>query len=210
MTDIKAEQQSTESRILQAAEEEFMAKGFDGSRTMAIAKRAGVTHAMLHYYFRTKQMLFERIIAEKMQQMSGVMTTVFVAGNMPLAERVRRGVEQHFDFIAANPDLPRFIAQEVYAHPERHAIMQSQLLSVADRLIGDMQRNIDESAAAGLTDPIDARMLILDIVSLNIFTFICFPIVQPMLGNLAIDREAFLAKRRVENVEVILRRIKKS
>ena len=52
----------TESRILQAAEEEFLLKGLEGARTTAIAERAGVTHAMLHYYFRTKNMLFERII----------------------------------------------------------------------------------------------------------------------------------------------------
>lgn len=55
----------TESRILQAAEEEFLLKGLEGARTTAIAERAGVTHAMLHYYFRTKNMLFERIIEEK-------------------------------------------------------------------------------------------------------------------------------------------------
>ena len=209
MTDIKAEQQSTESRILQAAEEEFMAKGFEGARTMAIAKRAGVTHAMLHYYFRTKQMLFERIIAEKTKQIGGIMSSVFVAGDMPLMERVRLGVERHFDFVAANPDLPRFIAQEVYSHPERHAIMQTQLASMAAELLKDMQKNIDDSADAGLTTRIDARMLILDIVSLNIFTFICYPLVQPLLGNLGTDREAFLAQRKAENVEVIMRRIKK-
>lgn len=209
MTDIKPEQQSTESRILQAAEEEFMAKGLEGARTTAIAKRAGVTHAMLHYYFRTKKMLFDRIIAEKMRQVGGIMSTVFVNGDMPLEERVRLGVERHFDFVAANPDLPRFIVQEVYSHPEHSEAMQSQLSAMAAEMLDNMQKNIDDSADAGLTARIDARMLILDIVSLNIFTFICFPIAQPMLGDLAADREAFLAKRRAENVEVILRRIKK-
>ena len=91
----------TESRILQAAEEEFLLKGLEGARTTAIAERAGVTHAMLHYYFRTKNMLFERIIEEKMRNAGNIMQAVFVLGDMPLMERVKRGVEQHFDFIAA-------------------------------------------------------------------------------------------------------------
>ena len=113
----------TESRILQAAEEEFLLKGLEGARTTAIAERAGVTHAMLHYYFRTKNMLFERIIEEKMRNAGNIMQAVFVLGDMPLMERVKRGVEQHFDFIAANPNLPRFVIQEIYSHPERHEIM---------------------------------------------------------------------------------------
>lgn len=49
----------TEERILKAAETEFFTKGFDGARTTSIAERAGVTHAMLHYYFRSKALLFE-------------------------------------------------------------------------------------------------------------------------------------------------------
>ena len=41
-----------EQAILEAAEREFIAKGFAGARTTSIAEAAGVTHAMLHYYFR--------------------------------------------------------------------------------------------------------------------------------------------------------------
>lgn len=65
---------STESRILAAAEGEFLDKGFDGARTTTIAARAGVTHAMLHYYFRTKGQLFERIISSKIEQLKNMMS----------------------------------------------------------------------------------------------------------------------------------------
>ena len=54
--------QKREQAILEAAEREFLKKGFDGARTTSIAAAAGVTHAMLHYYFRTKEQLFERIL----------------------------------------------------------------------------------------------------------------------------------------------------
>lgn len=137
------------------------------SRTTAIAERAGVTHAMLHYYFRTKNMLFERIIEEKMRNAGNIMQAVFVLGDMPLMERVKRGVEQHFDFIAANPNLPRFVIQEIYSHPERHEIMRSQVLTITKDWLCDLQRHIDESAATKATEWIDARMLLLDIVSLQ-------------------------------------------
>lgn len=199
----------TESRILQAAEEEFLLKGLEGARTSAIAERAGVTHAMLHYYFRTKNMLFERIIEEKMRNAGNIMQAVFVLGDMPLMERVKRGVEQHFDFIAANPNLPRFVIQEIYSHPERHEIMRSQVLTITKDWLCDLQRHIDESAATKATEWIDARMLLLDIVSLNLFAFIGYPFVSLMFDGLVTDKKVFFEKRKAENVELIMRRLKK-
>ena len=184
----------TESRILQAAEEEFLLKGLEGARTTAIAERAGVTHAMLHYYFRTKNMLFERIIEEKMRNAGNIMQAVFVLGDMPLMERVKRGVEQHFDFIAANPNLPRFVIQEIYSHPERHEIMRSQVLTITKDWLCDLQRHIDESAATKATEWIDARMLLLDIVSLNLFAFIGYPFVSLMFDGLVTDKKVFFEK----------------
>lgn len=199
----------TESRILQAAEEEFLLKGLEGARTTAIAERAGVTHAMLHYYFRTKNMLFERIIEEKMRNAGNIMQAVFVLGDMPLMERVKRGVEQHFDFIAANPNLPRFVIQEIYSHPERHEIMRSQVLTITKDWLCDLQRHIDESAATKATEWIDARMLLLDIVSLSLFAFIGYPFVSLMFDGLVTDKKVFFEKRKAENVELIMRRLKK-
>ena len=199
----------TESRILQAAEEEFLLKGLEGARTTAIAERAGVTHAMLHYYVRTKNMLFERIIEEKMRNAGNIMQAVFLLGDMPLMERVKRGVEQHFDFIAANPNLPRFVIQEIYSHPERHEIMRSQVLTITKDWLCDLQRHIDESAATKATEWIDARMLLLDIVSLNLFAFIGYPFVSLMFDGLVTDKKVFFEKRKAENVELIMRRLKK-
>ena len=72
----KQERQNKESEILAAAEQEFIAKGYDGARTTSIAQAAGVTHALLHYYFRTKEQLFERIVDEKFRVMSQSMLAI--------------------------------------------------------------------------------------------------------------------------------------
>lgn len=73
----------------------------------------------------------------------------------------------------------------------------------------DIQQELDASAARGETEPIDARMLLLDIISLNVFPFIGFHIIEPVFGDLSGDREHFSGMRRAENVEIILRRLKK-
>ena len=199
-----------EQTILEAAEREFLNKGFAGARTTSSAEAAGVTHAMLHYYFRTKEQLFERILDEKMRLMSQSVLTAFGQPGLPLAERLRNGVERHFDFIAANPDLPRFIVNEVFSRPERYETMRTRIREIAEVLMHDIQQELDASAARGETDRIDVRMLMLDIISLNVFPFIAFPVVEPILGDLSGDRSRFFELRRSENVEIILRRLKKS
>ena len=54
--------------ILDAAEQEFAEHGFHGTRMVAIAKRAGVTHGLLHYYFDSKDRLYEQVVGRLRQQ----------------------------------------------------------------------------------------------------------------------------------------------
>ncbi|MFR2524564.1 TetR/AcrR family transcriptional regulator [uncultured Alistipes sp.] len=200
--------QKREQAILEAAEREFLKKGFDGARTTSIAAAAGVTHAMLHYYFRTKEQLFERILDEKMRMMGQSVLAAFGDARLPLPERLRNGIERHFDFIAANPDLPRFIVNEVFARPERYEAMQRQIRSLMGVMLIDTQRALDEAADRGEIRRIDVRMLMLDIISLNVFVFIAYPILEPLLGDLTADRERFFELRKAETVETVMRRLK--
>ena len=198
-----------EEAILEAAEREFIAKGFDGARTTSIAEAAGVTHAMLHYYFRTKENIFNRILDEKMRLMSRSVLMAFGEAGLPLIERLRKGIENHFDFVVENPGLPRFIVNEVMSRPERHEAFKRRIGYLLGAVVGGLQHELDEAADRGETERIDVRMLMLDIVSLNIFSFIAMPTIEPLTGDLAADRETFYRLRKAENVEVILRRIKK-
>ena len=200
--------QKREQAILEAAEREFLKKGFDGARTTSIAAAAGVTHAMLHYYFRTKEQLFERILDEKMRMMGQSVLAAFGDARLPLIERLRNGIERRFDFIAANPDLPRFIVNEVFARPERYEAMQRQIRSLMGVMLIDTQRALDEAADRGEIRRIDVRMLMLDIISLNVFVFIAYPILEPLLGDLTADRERFFELRKAETVETVMRRLK--
>lgn len=200
--------QSTEARILQAAEKEFFEKGYAGARTASIAEAAGVTHAMLHYYFRTKDKLFEQIVAGKINMLGDIILSAIGDGNLPLEERIRQGVERHFDFIAANRDLPRFIVNEVLSRPNHIEIMKRNALHIVNSLLGSLQREIDEYAARGLCRKVDARMLLIDIVSLNVFPFMAAPIVYSAIGDSYSNYDEFLAMRKKENVETILNKLK--
>lgn len=198
----------TEARILEAAEREFLTKGFAGARTTSIAEAAGVTHAMFHYYFRTKEKLFDRIITEKISLLRNVVLESVCGADMSLEDKIRNAIERHLDFIAANPDLPRFLVGEVFNSPDRTAILLDKVKAYAPAMLEELQRQIDEAAAKGIFRRVDARMLIIDITSLNIFSFMVSPLINAVLGGPVVGSEDFVEQRKKENFETIMRKLK--
>lgn len=203
------EKQSKEQQILAAAEQEFLTRGYDGARTTSIAQAAGVTHAMLHYYFRTKEQLFERIVDEKFETMSHSMFAIMGDPSLPIVERIKGGIESHFDFVAQNPLLPRFVINEIISRPERYDVLYKRVGAIIDNVYRGLQSEINRSAERGEIERVDIKMLFISIMSLNIFTFLAYPFMEPLMGELMVNRERFLAERKAENIETILRRIKK-
>ncbi len=202
--------QSKEQQILAAAEQEFLTKGYDGARTTSIAKSAGVTHAMLHYYFRTKEQLFERIVDEKFHTMSHSMFAIMGDPKQPIVERIKGGISAHFDFIAQNPLLPHFVINEIITRPERYEVLYKRAGPIIETTYRDLQQEINCAAERGEIEKIDIKMLFISIMSMNIFTFLAYPFMEPLMGELMANREEFLAARKAENIETILRRIKKT
>ena len=199
--------QSKEQQILAAAEQEFLTRGYDGARTTSIAQAAGVTHAMLHYYFRTKEQLFERIVDEKFETMSHSMFAIMGDPSLPIVERIKGGIEAHFDFVAQNPLLPRFVINEIFSRPERYDVLYKRVGAIIDNVYRGLQSEINRSAERGEIERVDIKMLFISFMSLNIFTFLAYPFMEPLMGELMANRERFLAERKAENIETILRRI---
>lgn len=203
----QSEPQSTEERILEAAVQEFMTKGYAGARTTAIAEAAGVTHAMLHYYFRTKDKLLDRIIESKIGTLRDIMLASLGDPTIPLFDKIKSTIENHQDFIAANPELPRFMINEVLSRPDRMPKVIEQLKHHTPLVVQSLQRQIDEYADRGLCRRVDAGMLMLDIVSLNIFPFSARPMVNALLGGMMENPQAFVEARKIENVETIMKKL---
>lgn len=198
----------TEARILRAAEREFMAKGFAGARTQAIAEAAGVNHAMLHYYFRTKELLFERIIAEKFEILGRLIAPSIEDTHSSIFQMLARLINSHLDLISQNPDLPRFILTEIYSNPERLRQVSDNVSEFASKIVSNMQRKIDQAARAGLCRMTDARKLLIDVISLNLMPFMAAPIINAAFNGYMEDMEAFVKQRKQENYDTITRKLK--
>lgn len=197
----------TEQLILEAAEREFSSKGFAGARTASIAAEAGVTHTMLHYYFRTKEKLFERIFNEKVNRILNMVITPMVSSGGTIKEKIRKGIEAHFDFLMANRDLPIFFVTTLSSRPELYEEIRRLLVSAAGERNLAMQSELDSAAQRGEICRVDVNDLFADIASLNVMPFITCPIMMAALGYASEDEERFFADRKRENVEIILKRL---
>ena len=200
-------QNNKEQAILAAAKEEFLDKGYDGARTTSIARNAGVTHAMLHYYFKTKEQLFERIFHETMGMLVEGILEVFTHTDKPFKERIAEALDVHFEVIRQNPRLPFFMIREVASRPERFAVIKNVISLFAGNLLITMQHDIDQAVTQGEIDHIDATTLLLDIVSLNVFPFIAKPVFEAATGQDLNPESIFWEQRKQENIEIIMRRL---
>ncbi len=196
--------------ILLAAEQEFIEHGYDGAKTVSIARRAGVTHAMLHYYFGTKMRLFEQVLNTKVRVIAADIVRAFTSqdGNEPLIDRIIKGQQAHFDGLAANPGLPLFVLNEVSRNDQLLAMFAERVQSLGAELIGGLQSEIDREVSRGTFKPIKAADLLLDIVSLNLFPLLAQPVLRKVSHIIyGIDYDQLLASRRQEIGTVIRARI---
>lgn len=200
--------QNTEQQILRVAELEFLSKGYNGARTTSIAKAAGVTHAMLHYYFRTKELLFERIIDKKMTEITPLITYLIGNESLPLVDRIREAVSVHFDFVMANPDLPKFLINEVIPYHDRSVMLISKVKDIF-KIFEKLQHEVNEASSRGEIEHFNVPMLFQSILAINIFPSLMSEFIPQILTDDKLTQERYMALRKAENIEIIMRRIQK-
>src|SRR5690349_22190096 len=99
---------STQDRILDAARKVFVRKGMAGARMQDIADEAGINKALLHYYFRSKEKLFEQIFKELSFQFLPRVNAIFESDGS-LFEKIEMFCSEYISKMIENPFIPLFI-----------------------------------------------------------------------------------------------------
>ena len=107
------EELSTEDKILIAASKVFTEKGFSGTRTRDIAEEAGINLALLNYYFRTKEKLFEQVMKVKIVLLFGQIIPIVINEKTSLDEKIDLASVKYFEILSKNPNLPIFVLSEI-------------------------------------------------------------------------------------------------
>jgi AcrR family transcriptional regulator len=108
---------STELKIKIAARNVFHKKGFAAARTRDIAEEAGINLALLNYYFRSKEKLFDLIMIETLQTFIQSVAKVFNDEGSTLDEKVTILADKYIDLLLEEPEIPIFLLNELRSHP---------------------------------------------------------------------------------------------
>jgi TetR/AcrR family transcriptional regulator len=198
----QTEPPETERRIFEAALTVFARKGRDGARMQEIADLAGINRALLHYYFRTKQLLYAAVFTHLFQQYLESFQSVFDLGEN-FAETLRNFIDNYIDYIQAHQDMARLMVNENLAGGS----MLGEHLARAFETKGSPQQRMEEAILgaieAGEIHPVSARQTMLTIVSSCIFCFLMAPTVKATNPEAREDFDAFVAARKKHVFDIV-------
>ena len=176
---VKTQQDTTtEQKILDAARKVFIAKGMAGARMQDIADEAGINKAMLHYYFRSKEKLFETIFKELSIEFLPRVNAIFES-DLSLFEKIEVFCSEYISRMMENPFIPLFIVNEINKQPE---IFLKKMWGGKRPQIGKFLQQIETEIKKGAIERIHPAQLMLNMVSMCIFPFIGKPLCQMVMG----------------------------
>lgn len=196
---------NTEQTILEAAKTVFVKKGMEGARMQEIADEAGINKALLHYYYRSKDKLFESVFKETFFKLLPNLVDL-MKRDISLFEKIRLFVQNYIDIINENPLLPSFIIHELNRNPEIVvAHIKSSVINPA-YFVNQVQEEIEN----GTIEPVNPLHLIVNMLSMCIFPFVAKPILQDVIFNKDQHQyDIFIQERKKEVSDFIINSIKK-
>ncbi|TJY35787.1 TetR/AcrR family transcriptional regulator [Pontimicrobium aquaticum] len=200
----KTRDENTEGQILNAAKSIFQSKGMDGARMQEIADKAGINKAMLHYYFRSKQLLFEAVFKNAFSLLAPQLNAI-LNDDSTIEDKIKNFTSNYISFIIKHPYLPNFIIQELNRN-------QDFILKIKDNKgfpnLEKFKKQVDEEANKGIIKPISGEQLFINILALNIFPFVAKPLVMAFANVSDKAYKQLMENRKTEVANFIINAIK--
>jgi AcrR family transcriptional regulator len=172
---------STEEKIKEAARRIFTKKGYSATRTRDIAEAAGINLALLNYYFRSKEKLFDIVMLENFGQFVSGIRVLLNEKNSTLEQKLENLVEHYINQLNANPDLPLFVLNEIRADPKK---LKARGFTKDMLLKSHFMQQIVEELKKRKKTGLNPLHLVMNLFSMTIFPFLAAPLISEV-GNLA-------------------------
>ena len=183
---------STKEKIIHAAKLVFIRKGMDGARMQEIADEAGINKALLHYYFHSKQELFNEVFYGILSNLIPGLISIFKK-EIPFIDKIELIVAQYDSFMLMNPFLPQFVIREINRDPEQ----LSRFMTDQGLDFGRVEEMIKIEAEAGYIRPITFQHLFVSVIGMIVMPYVGRPLFQRKLFNNDSEKyEQFLKERR--------------
>lgn len=195
----------TEEKIFNAAKIIFQKKGYAGARMQEIADEAGINKAMLHYCFKSKQVLFETVFKKAFQQLAPKINEIFQS-EASLFDKIKEFTSSYISFVIDNPYLPPFIIQEMNNNPEFViSFLKDDNRPNPNVLIAQIEQEIEQ----GIIKTIKPKQLLLNIFSLTVFPFAAHALVKGLLHLTDEEFIQMMEERKTSIAQQIINSIKK-
>ncbi|NLJ43287.1 MAG: TetR/AcrR family transcriptional regulator [Bacteroidales bacterium] len=195
----------TEEKIFDAATEVFTEKGLDGARMQDIADQAGINKSLLHYYYRTKDRLFNAVFEKIAANMFSKFAPVFDE-NLSLEDKIRFFYREHISFLQRNPRLPAFLLNEINRNPERlrKIIATLDIEKFWDMLCAQNGKELEEYNITREKIP----QIMTTIAAISVFPFAARGIFESLFKKIGIDFDTYLEERKEFAADFVIKAIK--
>lgn len=194
----------TELEILEAAKRIFQQKGMAGARMQEIADEAKINKSMLHYYYRSKQLLFEAVFKKAFSMLAPQLNEIINA-DTPLFDKIKGFTQNYISFVIKHPYLPNFIIQELNRNPK---FMEELTKEEHFPNLNKFKKQVEADISKGLIRPIKAEQLFINIIALNIFPFIGAPLLKGFTVTNDKTYSQLMEERKIEVAVFIINSIK--
>lgn len=188
---MEAKKDSTEDKILEAATNIFITKGMEGARMQEIADEAGINKALLHYYFRSKERLFEAIFAEILKFAFPKISRI-VQSNEGIVAKIELVIDAYMEILIKHPFIPGFLLKELNRDPSGLFKLVMKFGLNPQAVFAQIQEAMDR----GEIIQMKPAHLAANVVSMCVFPFAARPILSfVVFKEDPIALEAFYAER---------------
>ncbi|HNV95329.1 MAG TPA: helix-turn-helix domain-containing protein [Bacteroidales bacterium] len=194
----------TEIKILDAAKKIFIEKGFDGASMQDIANEAGINKALLHYYFRKKEFLFQAIFKQALFDfIPNIM--ISMTSNEPFLVKLKVFIENYIEMLTKHPHIPIFILHELSRRPENLVSIIKSMGVNPQIILSIFEKEIKE--AGGEYYP--PEHLIINTLAMCIFPFAAKPIISSFIFNQNEEEfQKFISERKQLVYDFIIKALK--
>jgi len=196
----------TEEKIFEAATDVFLDKGLDGSRMQDIATHAGINKSLLHYYYRTKDQLFNTVFEMIARKMIKKFSPVFDT-NLTLEEKIRFFFREHITFLQENPRLPGFLLNELNRNPARIKKILDNI-EINDLWAAFLDQHAHELEKYNITKE-SIPQLMTSIAAISVFPFAARGIIEAILEKAGIDFNSYIEERKLFAADFVINALKK-
>jgi len=196
----------TEEKIFDAATDVFLDKGMDGARMQDIASHAGINKALLHYYYRTKDQLFNAVFEMIARKVLKKFAPVF-EDNLSLEEKIRFFFKEHITFLQENPKLPAFVLNEINRNPARikKLLKNVHFENLWQKLY---EQHKSELGKYNITEDALPQLMV-SIAALSVFPFVARGLIEGIFDKVGVDFNKYIEQRKEFAAQFVIRAIRK-